>query len=331
MKKKSSLLIAILLVLLIALVWLIVDRQVEKSDLKNSKTETTIDEEFDGIEVRRQAALARWETNCEKDGGTWISEYETCYSEENAERMKASCEAEEGVWVEDSMIYECEIKGEVFKLGEWEMIDRENYDKMKESCLDNKGEWLGGVQMACTLDGDTFNNGIWRFLGEMEESCVNEFGGEWLGGEETECLIDERIYPGNWVQVFAMKDSCENTGGEWLSGENNQCQIDEQVYSHSAWERIEEMKGSCEDAGGRYIGGDSFSCDLDGAVYVNKRWEIADKLPSMGEACTEDGGEWTKSTKTCQGLDKQWCDDILVKLELGSIAWKEGSAACVVY
>jgi hypothetical protein len=310
---------------------LIVDRQVEKNDLENSNTETTVPENLSEAEVRRQEALSRWETNCEKDGGTWISEYEMCYSEENAERMRESCEDIGGTWLEDSMIYECEIKGEMFKLGEWEMINWEVYDERKESCLDYNGEWLGGAQMACTLDGDTFYQGKWMVLDEMEESCVNEFGGEWLGGEETKCLIDEQIYPGNWVQVFAMKDSCEDVGGEWLGGDNNYCQVNDKVYSHGAWERIDEMKESCEDVGGEYIGGDRFNCDLDGDIYFNKKWERVAKAPSMGEICIEDGGEWSEANMRCQGLDKQWCDDILVELELGSVAWNEDESSCFIY
>jgi hypothetical protein len=51
----------------------------------------------------------------------------------------------------------------------------------------------------------------------------------------------------------------------------------------------------------------------------------------MEEMCLEDGGEWKGMNNACQGLDKEWCDDILVELELGSVGWKENTASCFVY
>lgn len=78
------------------------------------------------------------------------------------------------------------------------------------------------------------------------------------------------------------------------------------------------MKESCEEVGGEYIGGDRFRCDWDGNVYFDRSWERAAKAPSMGERCIEDGGSWDEGRRACSGLEKEWCDDILVELDLGA-------------
>lgn len=320
MKNKNFLFIALVIIFLIALVWFVVDKQEKKVDPKTPE-----------MEVLKQEALTRWQTNCEADGGTWIAEYEMCYNEENALTMKESCKAMDGVWTEDSMLYECEINGEMFKLGEWNMVMWETYEEMKQSCLDYSGEWLGGANEACNINGDMFYAGRWMVLDEMEESCVVEFGGEWLGGENTECLIDNITYPGNWVQIFTMKDSCEYVGGEWLAGENNECRVNGQIYSRQAWKRIDEMKDSCESVGGEYIGGDRFRCDLNDNVYFDKSWERAVKAPSMGTRCVEDGGVWNEERRSCEGLEKDWCNGILAELDLGGIGWNGDTLSCILY
>ncbi len=329
MKKATPLLIAIIAILVIALAWFLISSNKEADPVVSPNEE--ISQELIEEETARREALSRWQTNCEADGGSWITEHEMCYTEENAEMLKESCEAMDGTWIEDSMLYECEINGERFSRGEWEMIEWEMYGEMRESCLDIGGEWLGGAEEACMINGDTFYGGRWMVLGEMEESCEVEFGGKWLGGENTECEIDGRVYPGNWVQVFAMKDSCEDTGGEWIGGDDNECRVNGQTYSRQSWERIDEMKESCEAVGGEYIGGDRFRCDWDGNVYFDANWERAALAPSMGERCVADGGEWNTGAKTCSGLSKDWCDNILVELDLGSVGWNNNALSCMLY
>jgi hypothetical protein len=330
MKNSKILFIAVIILLIIGLAWFLISSD-KKTDPEALISPEEAGQELSELDKMRQEALIRWQANCEADGGVWLSDYEMCYTEENALAMKESCEFFEGTWVEDSMIYECEIKDEVFKLGEWEMIEWEMYEEMKSSCLDYGGEWLGGAGEACVVDGDTFYQGRWLVLDEMEESCVNEFGGQWLGGEETECKIDGVVYPGNWVQIFAMKDSCKGIDGTWLGGEENQCKVNGEVYSYGSWERIEEMKESCEEVGGSYVGGDRFRCDIEGKVYFDGSWERIAKAPSMGERCIEDGGSWDAGRRTCEGLEKDWCDEILMELDLGSVGWNGDTLSCFIY
>jgi hypothetical protein len=329
MKNTKPLFIVIIILFIIGLTWILISR--DKPTIPIVSPDEEISEEINEDEQRRQEALIRWQTNCEDGGGTWITEYEMCYSQENAERLRESCEAINGTWIEDSMIYECEINGEMFKLGEWEMIDWKTYDEMKQSCLDSDGEWIGGADMACSINSDVFYMGGWMVLDEMEESCVNKFGGEWLGGESAECEIDGVVYPGNWVQIYAMKDSCEEIGGEWLGGEKNECRVNGQIYSQQSWERIDEMKESCEEIGGEYIGGDRFRCDWEDDVYFDKKWERAALAPSMEERCIEDGGSWDEGRRSCDGLEKDWCDNILVELDLGAVGWNDDSLSCILY
>jgi len=319
MKKTNLLFITIIILLIIALVWVLIPKKEEIDSDENISEEKS--QELIEAERRRQEALIRWQTNCEADGGTWMSEQEMCYTDETALEMKESCELAGGDWLEDSRLYECEINGEVFQGGEWTMIEWDRYEEMKESCLDSGGEWLGGAGEACNISGDTFYSGKWLVLGEMEESCINEFGGEWLGGENTECKIDGVVYPGNWVQIMDLKDSCLDIDGQWLGGEKNQCQVNGQTYSYGAWKRIEEMKESCENIGGQYIGGDRFRCDFEGSVYFDGNWERTVKVPILKERCISAGGTWLANTRACQGLEKDWCDSMLVELDLGSVGW----------
>ncbi len=337
MKNTKPLFIVIIILLIIALAWFLISSETPTEPEPVVTPDEEISEEIDELEQMRQDALVRWERNCEEEqNGVWIAEHEMCFTEENAEMLKESCEAMDGIWIEDSMLYECEIDGEMWKLGEWEMVEWEMYEEMRESCLDHGGEWIGGAEAACEIDGDVFYMGMWTTLDEMEESCIVEFGGEWLGGEETECEIDGVVYPGNWVQVFAMKDSCEDMGGEWIGGEDRRCEIDDYVYSRQTWERIDEMRDSCEDSGGVYLGaeyddGDKFKCELNGEVYYNKHWERAAKAPSMGERCVEDGGDWNEETRTCQGLDLDWCSNIDMELSLRGLSWHQDTLSCTIY
>lgn len=240
MKNAKFLLIAVIALLIIVFAWLAL------SGDKSPKPDVLDDPISVEQDILRQEALIRWQANCEADGGVWLSEYEFCYDEETALMMRESCENFDGVWLENSRLYECEVNGEVFRGGEWEMIDWDRFEEMKTSCLDSGGDWIGGAGEGCSLGGDIFYSGMWMVLGEMEESCINEFGGTWLGGENTECRINGVVYPGNWVQVFAVKESCESSGGSWLGGDRNECQIAGDVYTFSSWERIEEMRESCE-------------------------------------------------------------------------------------
>jgi len=329
MKIAKPLLIAIIALLLIVLVWLLMpsDKDSDPKGLVSSE----IGQELSELDIMKQEALIRWQANCEADGGTWLSDYEICFTEETALMMKESCGIFEGVWIDDSMLYECEINGEMFKLGEWEMIQWDMYEKMKSSCLDIGGAWLGGVGKSCMIGGDIFYQGRWLVLDEMKESCINEFGGQWLGGENTECRIDGIVYPGNWVQIMAVKDSCENIGGTWLAGDNNQCRIHGQIYSRQSWERIEEMKKSCEEVIGTYIGGDRFRCDLEGKVYFDGSWQRASKALKIGERCIADGGYWNVNRSACEELEKIWCDNILIEFDLGSVGWNENALSCFIY
>jgi hypothetical protein len=326
MKKPSPILIGVIIIILIVLIWLIV------SLIKNTKQlpSTEIITQETEIDILKKEALIRWQTNCEADGGTWVKDYEMCYQESIAQTLRASCQTAGGIWVEKSLIYECDINNERFKAGEWEIIDWERYQEMKQSCLDYNGEWLGGVNEACKLNGDIFYAGRWLVLNEMEDSCINEFNGQWLGGENTKCLIDNITYPGNWVQIFSMKDSCTSQGGEWLGGDNNQCQINNQVYSNQAWEQIPDMKTSCESIGGGYIGGDRFRCDWEGNAYFDKAWERFVLAPSMGELCIENSGNWNEDTKTCQGLDNDWCIGLISELGLSVIYYNDDTKSCYI-
>lgn len=329
MKKTNLFFITIIILLAMALVWVLISKN-QEIDPESNIAEEKSQELIEG-QKRQQEALIRWQANCEADGGIWISEEEMCYNEENALAMKESCELVGGEWVEDSLLYECKINDEVFKGGEWEMIEWEAYEKMKASCLDSGGKWLGGVAEACNISGDTFYQGKWLVLEEMKESCLNEFGGEWLGGEETQCQIDGVIYPGNWVQMFALKDSCLEIDGQWLGGENNQCQVAGQKYSHGAWIKIKEMKESCQSVGGEYIGGDRFRCDYEGYVYFDGNWEKVVKVPILKERCISAGGTWVAKAKACQGLEKDWCDAMLVELDLAAVGWNSEALSCYIY
>ena len=330
MKNKKSLIITIALVLIIFLVWLFIDRQGYYTELEISKHDDAV--VYHEGEVEDLEQILSWQTNCEEEqNGVWIAEHKLCYTEENALILKESCQDMKGAWIEGSLLYECKINNEVFKFGEWERIDWEFYEEIKESCLDMGGNWLGGIEEACVLNDNTFYYGKWLLLGEMEENCVNEFGGDWLGGEETKCEINGIIYPGNWVQIFYMKDTCEDIGGEWMGGTENECRVNEMMYSNQSWERIEEMKTSCEGVGGEYIGGDRYGCLWNGNMYFDAQWERAVLIPSVRERCIEDGGDWNDRNRSCVGLSKEWCDNILVEFDLGAVGYNSNRLSCIIY
>lgn len=325
--KKSNVLITIFVLLVVVLgVWYFMSSGEEKEVEVNNEITNEIDPQM-------AEALARWEANCQAEGGEWLTERQFChkYDSERAEELKLSCENLEGEWLADSQYYECIIDGDKWQYGEWEMIEWEMFKEMKTSCLDEGGEWLGGVEQACEISGDTFYQGRWLVLGEMQESCVNEFGGEWLGGEQTECKIEGVVYPGNWVQIFQMKDTCLAEGGIWLGGENNECKIGDDVYQNQSWQRLSEMRESCESIGGTFKGGEKYRCDWQGKVYYNKSWERAVKSVDMAEACLADGGDWDDNSKACLGLSLEWCGEIDAQLDMGGLGWKESNRSCYIY
>ncbi len=271
--------------------------------------------------------------SCQDNGGIWLKDRQFChiYSPEIAEFLQENCENFNGEWLSDSRKYECIINDELWQYGDWEMINWDSFNRNKQSCLEVDGTWLGGVNEACELNGDIFYRGTWENLEALQNSCINEFGGEWLGGENVECKIDDVIYPGNWVQAFTLKDSCEEASGTWLGGDSGQCKVGSYIYENQAWERLEEMKTSCENSGGVFKGGAKFRCDIGDTVYYNKNWERISKADTMGQSCKADGGTWESEARTCSGLSLDWCGNINEELELGGLGWKETSLSCYIY
>lgn len=324
MKKNKAFLIILIIILLILGAWYLVSSFSNGGSQENTEANLNFQETEPFMEQK---------SNCEVEGGMWLVDRNFChiYNQEQANLLQESCEELEGEWLVESEKYECIIDGELWQYGEWEMLDWQMFMANKESCLDSGGAWLGGLEEACEINGDTFYRGQWLVLEEMENLCVNEYSGEWLGGEDLACKIDGEVYPGNFVSVFEMKASCEENKGTWLGGDNNECQISSEIYENKSWERIEEMKTSCEEAGGVYVGGNKFSCDINDVVYDNKLWERVSKADVMGQRCEDDGGNWEVETKTCSGLALEWCMDINEELEFNGLGWRESDLSCYVY
>ncbi|MCF7820584.1 MAG: hypothetical protein K9M44_03905 [Candidatus Pacebacteria bacterium] len=325
MQKNKILTIILVITLVILVAWYLASSFTNNNESNKTTKNNLISQEMDILKLQQ--------SKCQEDGGTWVKDRQFChvYNEEKAEILKKSCEDLNGTWFSDSRYYECEIDGDLWQYGDWEMVNWETFKDNKESCLESEGKWFGGVDEACEIDDDVFYRGKWMVLDEMEDSCINEFGGEWLGGENTECKIEGVVYPGNWVQIFTLKESCQDSGGTWLGGEGNQCRIGSEIYNNQAWERLGEMKTSCEESGGVFKGGEKFRCDIDNVVYYNKNWERLSKADSMGQSCEASGGSWEAETRTCSGLSLEWCGSINEELELGGLGWREASLSCYIY
>lgn len=328
--KKNNLLIAVIgIVVIIFAAWYLMGSVGEGGKVTpqgNGESIAEVDPELAEYLALRQA-------ECQANSGEWLSERQGChiYDAEVADQLKLSCEEAEGEWLADSKYYECIIKGEKWQLGDWQMIQREIYDELKQSCLDKEGEWLGGTNQSCKLSGDVFEQGQWLALDEMQISCESEFKGKWLGGENMECKIDGLVYPGNWEQVFRLRDSCQLAGGTWLGGENNECQIANDVYQNQSWERLTEMRDSCESVGGVFKGGEKFRCDYEGKVYYNRSWERTAKSGDMAKACLTAAGTWDASLNACNGVDLDWCNEINSELDLGGLSYSETRSSCYIY
>ena len=326
MNKIKPIVIGVIIIFLLALILVFISKQLKKDEPLPEREKSAEEAQLDWL---KQEALMRWEINCAEENGIWVPEHEMCYQDNIASEMKTSCELMNGFWLEDSLIYECRINNEIFKKGEWALIDWEKYENSKQSCLANKGEWLGGAQEACKINGNIFYSNQWLLLAEMEKSCVKEFKGKWLGGEKMECLLDGIIYPGNWVQIINMKDSCLNYGGEWLGGDDSSCLVDEAIYSNKSWELIEDAKFSCNQYGGEFIGGDIFACSINDEIFYNKQWERASVAPNMSAMCESDGGIWLDEYRECEGLSVDWCIKAESTFsEIRGLSFNECASAC---
>lgn len=321
--RKTNILIAIVILLFLGFgLWYLLDSQIEKENRVKILVE----------DPSLVADDLPAKITCESEGGMWVDEREFCqfHDSERAEQLKLSCENSSGEWLSDSSYYECLIDGEIWQHGDWEIIDIEHYGELKQSCLEAEGEWLGGIEPTCMIKGDVFKQGQWLALESMEKSCVDEFQGEWLGGEKMECKIEGVVYPGNWVQFFNVKETCEREGGTLLAGEDNECQIGADIFKNQSWERLEEMRQSCESIGGDFQGGLDFGCLYQDKIYYYKNWEIVIKSDDMAKACLKDGGTWDSEAKACHGLSLDWCLQIETELNIGGVAWNKNKASCSV-